>query len=103
MKAFSKTEVLSLNYEYDKTNKKMLLVSVSKNKGGKEFIVGEKYDAYEKEGQILWKTNMDEDWDYNESNFFLDLKTMKLKVFSNRDGYEDQTTMELTYECKKVK
>ena len=101
MKAFSKTEVLSLNYEYDKTNKKMLLVSISKKKGGKEFIVGEKYDTYEKEGQLLWKRRISDEytWDKSESDFFLDLKTMKLNAFYSGDGYEDKQT----YDCKKVK
>jgi len=101
MKTFSKTEVVSINYEYDEPNKKMIALSGSRKVGGKEYIVGEKYDTYEKEGQLLWKRRISDEytWDKSESDFFLDLKTMKLNAFYSRDGYEDKQT----YDCKKIK
>jgi len=93
--ASNENDVYSLHYEYDKVGKKMLFISGKGEKGGKETIVGKKYDVYEKQGQLLWKGRVDEG---NSFDNFLDLKTMRLNLFYDRGGNEYKEI----YECKKL-
>jgi hypothetical protein len=82
---------LIMHYAYNKEESKITLISIKSfniNKSGEESIMDETFNAYEKEGELLWKRG---------GSHFLAMDTMKLRV---DDGYTQGETE--YYNCTKV-
>ena len=84
----------TLNLRYDKEESKIKLISFEVAKGENEKVLGEIFDAFEKEGTVIWKIQRDDGY---KADAFLNIKQMKLKV---KDGGGKQKALEQTLDCK---
>jgi hypothetical protein len=50
----------TLNLQYDKEESKVKLISFEDTKGENEKVLGETFDAFEKEGIVIWKVQRDD-------------------------------------------
>jgi hypothetical protein len=85
----------TLNLQYDKEEGKVKLISFEDTKGENEKILGETFDAFEKEEIVIWKVQRDDGY---KADAFFNLKQMKLEI---KDGGGEQKALEQTLDCKK--
>ena len=83
--------------QYDKSEKKMRLISYKDDWDDTERIVGKEYDAYEQKDKVLVKVSMDNDLQY-EGDMFLDLKTLRVENVISIKGKKDK----MIFECKRI-
>ena len=84
-----------MNIQYDSTKNKFRFISYEK--GEDEKIMGNEFDTFEKNGEVLFKIK--DTWDLPEGDVFLNLKSGKLKMpYPQKDGEIKQTAVE----CKRI-
>ena len=84
-----------MNIQYDSTKNKFRFISYEKGKDEK--IMGNEFNTFEKNGEVLFKIK--DTWDLPEGDVFLNLKSGKLKMpYPEKDGEIKQTAVE----CKRI-
>ena len=84
-----------MNIQYDRTKNKFRFISYEKGKDEK--IMGNEFDTFEKNGEVLFKIK--DTWELPEGDVFLNLNSGRLKMpYLEKGGEIKQATLE----CNRV-
>ena len=86
----------TLNLQYDKEEGKIKLISFKDTKGENEKVLGEIFDAFEKEETVIWKVQRDDGY---KADAFFNLKQMKLEL---KDGGGETKAIGQILDCKRI-